>query len=143
MSLSTAIIDIQALAHVGVRVTAFEHAVSFYRQLGFQVTRDDRQERVVVLSHPGGVELNLLDSATDANNGDNVLMDMPARYPGYTHIALQVADIQRTAAAVEAAGIPVTEGPVTFGDGSKSIFMRDPDRNVIELTQPRHGARAA
>jgi hypothetical protein len=30
-----------------------------------------------------------------------------------------------------------TEGPVTFGDGSRSIFFRDPDRNMIALSETR------
>jgi len=40
---------------------------------------------------------------------------------------------------IEAAAITVTEGPATFGDGSASIFFRDPDCNVIELTEAPRG----
>jgi catechol 2,3-dioxygenase-like lactoylglutathione lyase family enzyme len=124
------------LAHIGVRVGNFERSVSFYRQFGFQVTREDFQEHIVVLHHPSGLELNLLNSANDDNGGRNVLMDEKPRYPGVTHIALEIADVQRAKAKIEAAGITITEGPVTFGDGSTSIFFRDPDRNVIELAEP-------
>ena len=132
-------IAVSRLDHVGIRVRDFTRTVNFYQQFGFDIIRDDRHERVVVLRNTAGVELNLLDSAdtpTDsAVAGSNVLMDQTFRYPGYTHIALQVADINDTLRDVAAAEIRVTEGPVTFGDGKTSIFFRDPDRNVIELTQ--------
>jgi lactoylglutathione lyase len=135
-------IDITGMAHVGVRVADFGSSVRFYEDMGFRVVREDQQEHVVVLVHPAGVELNLLDSASNDNNGNNILMDEPVRYPGYTHIALRVADIRRTEAALRSSGITITEGPVTFGDGSTSVFFRDPDRNVIELTRQDEIARA-
>lgn len=129
-------IRVEGLAHVGIRVADFARSIAFYHPFGFEMVREDLQERVVVLRHPGGLELNLLDSADDDNQGRNVLMDEVARFPGLTHIALRVDDVQRAQTAVKAAGITITEGPVTFGDGSTSIFFRDPDRNVIELSEP-------
>ncbi len=132
-------IRIESLAHIGIRVKDFARSVAFYRQFGFEVTREDLSEHVVVLHHPSGLELNLLDSADDDNQGRNVLMDVESRYPGVTHIALRINDVQRAKAELEAVGITITEGPVTFGDGSTSIFFRDPDRNVIELAEPLRG----
>lgn len=130
-------IDVMNLAHIGIRVSDFPRSVAFYCQFGFEVTREDEEEHVVVLRHASGLELNLLDSANEGNQGRNVLMDGAQRYPGITHIALSVEDVEKSKRKVEAAGIRITEGPVSFGDGSTSIFFRDPDQNVLELSEPR------
>lgn len=130
-------IAFHGLAHVGLRVRRFDSAIDFYRQFGFEVVREDYRERVVVLLHQSGLVLNLLDSATSDNGARNILMDETPRYPGLTHIALRVTDIEASVCDVTARGITITEGPVTFGDGSTAIFVRDPDRNVVELSQPK------
>ena len=129
-------ITIRGLAHVGVRVAEFSRSVEFYKSFGFEVTREDYDERIIVVRHASGVEINLLDSADDDNEGRNVLMDERARFAGYTHIALGVAEIGQVVDHLKALKIDITEGPVTFGDGSTSVFFRDPDRNVIEMSQP-------
>lgn len=129
-------IEFSGLAHIGIRVADFKRSVRFYRQFGFKVIREDLNERVVVLQHEQALELNLLDSANDSNAGKNVLMDEEQRYPGYTHMAIEVTDVSHAVKKLSEMDIVITKGPVTFGDGSTSIFFRDPDRNVIELSQP-------
>jgi lactoylglutathione lyase len=67
-------------------------------------------------------------------------MDVPDKFPGYTHIALRVTSIPTTIAALTANNIPITQGPVSFGEsGQFSVFVRDPDRNVIELRGREQG----
>lgn len=129
-------IEITGLAHVGVRVADFKRTIHFYEKLGFHLIRNDRQERVAVMQHPKGIEINFLDSVNFDNDGRNVLMDETVRYPGFTHLALSARNVAQAAQRIRSLGIQITEGPVTFGDGSTSIFFRDPDRNVIELSQP-------
>ncbi|MEO0759826.1 MAG: VOC family protein [Cyanobacteria bacterium J06648_16] len=71
------------------------------------------------------------------NNFDkrNILMDVEERYPGYTHYAIEVESVLDAKAFLESIDIKISGGPVTFGDGKTSIFIRDPDLNVIEFTE--------
>lgn len=126
---------IKRIDHVGIRVMQFERAIVFYEKLGFSVIRRDLKEHVVVLKHDSGIEINLLDSGDDDNNQKNILMDVGKKYPGYTHYAIEIESVENTKEYLESIGLIVTEGPVTFGDGKISVFIRDPDKNVIEFTQ--------
>lgn len=131
----SAIVSITGIAHVGIRVHDLERSVRFYELLGFTKTVGPvGPEPVAILDHPSGVELNLVLNAPDAN-APNVLMDVPQKHPGITHIALLCPDILEAKARLEAAGIALSGGPIEFMPGAKGIFVRDPDRNVIELHQ--------
>jgi len=91
---------INRLDHVGIRVMEFDRATAFYEKLGFTVTRRDFEEHVFVLKHPSGIEINLLDSGSDDNDNKNVLMDVDAKYPGYTHYAIEVFRVNGPAPSV-------------------------------------------
>lgn len=123
---------IQRIDHVGIRVGDRERSLRFYGRLGFELVSDAGFDRghPLILRHSCGVTLNLLGPSTEARSG-NILMDVAEKYPGYTHIALEVASLDDAKATLAEEGIEIT-GSFRFGSLS-AVFIRDPDRNVIEL----------
>jgi len=126
-------IAVEKIDHVGIRVTDQARAMTFYEALGFRLEVQVDFDAVAIVKNEAGVELNLIVNGVDRTGGTNILMDVPEKHPGITHIAFRVADISATIRVLKDRGIAITQGPVTFGDGHVSVFVRDPDRNVVEL----------
>lgn len=126
-------IHIEQVDHIGIRITDKTRALAFYALLGFKVELEVGFDAVIIIKNAAGVELNLIVNGVDATGGKNILMDVPEKHPGLTHLAFRVADINATIATLKKNDITITQGPVTFGDGHVSVFVRDPDRNTIEL----------
>ncbi len=129
-----ATIELRGVSHIGIRVKDASVSEAFFARLGFEVIARHEEGGVVILKEPGGIEINLIVNGDDPAP-KNVLMDVEAKHAGYTHVALTVADLEQTRAALAAEGIELSGGPVRLGAGT-SLFIRDPDRNVIELRQP-------
>lgn len=126
-------IAIEKVDHLGIRITDRNRALAFYATLGFRIEHEVDFDAVIIIKNAENVELNLIVNGVDRTGGKNILMDVPDKHPGLTHVAFRVADIKATMATLKEADIRITQGPVTFGDGHVSVFVRDPDRNVIEL----------
>ena len=127
-------IAIERVDHIGIRVRDLDRALRFYHVLGFGLLQRSKSDDVAIIRNDHGVELNLVFNANSGDPDTNVLMDVPGKYPGYTHVALRVTSIPAAIDALKANDIAITQGPVSFGDsGQVSVFVRDPDRNVIEL----------
>ena len=127
--------EISGINHVGIRVTDLAKAREFYEQLGFEfLVGPIGPEPVAIMEHPSGVNINFILNA-DSGIAENILMDVLERHPGYTHMALDVTDIELIEASIRKRGIEITEGPITLPDGGVMLFIRDQDRNVIEFHQ--------
>lgn len=127
-------INIDRIDHIGIRVADLDRAMAFYRIFGFEQLHAAENDAVVVMKNAQDVEINIIYNANNANDGNNILMDVPDKYPGFTHVAFRVTSIADTVAALNDNGIEITQGPVAFGsDGHVSVFLRDPDRNTVEL----------
>lgn len=108
--------------------------MKFYAMLGFTLHWKAANDAVAVIRNGHDVEINLIYNANSDAGGKNVLMDVGEKYPGYTHVALRVASIRSTIEALRQNDVRITQGPVAFGrDGQVSVFVRDPDLNVVEL----------
>ena len=128
--------EITGINHIGIRVSSLELARKFYEQLGFVfIAGPIGPEPVAIMEHPSGVNINFILNA-DSNVAENILMDTPDRHPGYTHMALEVNDMNSIQIALKKMGIAITEGPITLPDGSVMLFIRDQDKNVIEFHKP-------
>ena len=125
-------LNIEAVNHVGIRVGDKQQSIAFYAFLGFRLIQDAGFEKghPVVMTHPSGVTINLLGPAS-VDDSTNILMDVDEKYSGITHIALTVTSLTEAKAFLVGQGIEIT-GSFSFGNMS-AVFIRDPDRNVIEL----------
>ena len=125
-------LGIEKVDHVGIRVRAKAVSIAFYERLGFRTLSDTGFERghPVIMQHPSGVVLNLL-GPSDAGQGANILMDVEEKYPGITHVSFKVAFIEAAKRYLAECGVELS-GQFSFKD-LRAIFIRDPDRNVIEL----------
>jgi lactoylglutathione lyase len=120
--------------HIGIRVRDLDRALDFYRVLGFELHWKAADDAVAIIRNAHDVEINLVYNANADGGGKNVLMDVGEKYPGYTHVALRVESIAAAIRALRENRIRITQGPVSFGqDGHVSVFVRDPDLNVVEL----------
>ena len=125
-------LDITQVNHVGIRVSDKNRSIDFYAILGFKLESDAGFEsgHPVIMKHPSGVVVNLL-GPTNVTGGTNILMDVGEKHAGITHVALTVSSLAQAKKFMSKHDFKIT-GSFSFGNMS-AIFVRDPDRNVIEL----------
>jgi catechol 2,3-dioxygenase-like lactoylglutathione lyase family enzyme len=136
-------ISVGHIDHVGIRVTDRGRAQRFYERLGFRIDPDEEspRSRSCGLVNDAGARINLIYNARELSHGEsgagrNVLMDVPEKWPGYTHAAFIVDDLAALVRWFDAHGIAITEGPSVFGHGRRKVcFVRDPDGNVLEFDE--------
>ena len=127
--------EITRINHVGLRVRDLQISRNFYERLGFKFLAGPvGPEPVAIIEHPSGVNINLILNASRDAPQNNILMEEKIKYPGYTHIALEITDVESVSKQLEDLGLKITER-VEY-DGAQFLFIRDPDDNVIEFHEP-------
>lgn len=128
--------QITGINHVGLRVRDLDVTRAFYELLGFEfIIGPIGPEPVAVMVHPSGVNINFILNASANASDTNVLMDVPEKHTGYTHIALEITDVEAVQRQLSDHGMSITE-TVKLPDGAIFFFIRDPDGNVIEFHRP-------
>ncbi len=124
--------EIKLVDHVGIRVSNLSAALNFYRLLGFKIDKDECYPKYhsTGLINKQGVRLNLINTAQPNKSYQfNILFDEDKLFPGLTHIAFVVCNLQDQIQLFKQQGITITEGPIGL-KRREAIFIRDPDGNV-------------
>ena len=127
--------EITRINHLGLRVRDLVLARAFYEKLGFEFLGGPiGPEPVAIMEHPSGVNINFILNASADASPTNVLMDEPVKHTGFTHVALEIADVESVKHQLGSHDIVITES-IEF-EGAVFFFVRDPDGNVIEFHKP-------
>lgn len=141
---------ISKVSHIGVCVSDLDRSLRFYCDvLGF--VRSETMADVHVAGEPTDTLLRLRDVELDAVylERDGFRLELlhyrspksPARAPqramndlGFTHLSVQVPDVQAALVKLDELGVEVDRGTVIeFGGLTVAAFVRDPDGLGIEL----------
>jgi catechol 2,3-dioxygenase-like lactoylglutathione lyase family enzyme len=125
-------IQFQGYDHVGIRVTDAARALDFYARLGFRLDPEFSDDGVAEMVAADETRINLIFNGVARSN--NVLLDEPVKWPGYTHGAFVVSSLQEVVEWAAREGVEITEGPVDWGR-RLTCFLRDPDGNVLEFNE--------
>jgi lactoylglutathione lyase len=124
---------ILSVDHVGIRVTDRDVSRAFYEKMGFVETDYFQDEQANEMETPSGVRINLIMNGAKRSN--NILLDEPIKHPGITHLAFVVSNLSKLQTWLQANKIVITEGPVQLSPRRITLFIRDPDGNVLEFNQ--------
>jgi glutathione S-transferase len=127
-------VKITAYDHVGLRVTDRARSMAFYEALGFRLDEEHSSATALEIVNESGVRMNLILNGEPTALRENVLMDRPEKWPGYTHAAFIVERLSETLDWAAKKNITITEGPIDWGRRI-TCFLRDPDSNVLEFNE--------
>ena len=126
---------ILSIDHVGIRVTDRDVSRAFYEKFGFVETDYFQADQANEMETASGVRINLIMNGAKRPDNKNILLDEPIKYAGITHLAFIVEDLAKLQTWLQANKIGITEGPVQLSPRRITLFIRDPDGNILEFNQ--------
>ena len=117
--------------HTRFRVHNIDRSINFYNDiLGMEIVErktSPRGSKLVFLRFPDtNCELELCSFPGSGS------IEVPE---DLVHLAFQVEDLDQCMSKLKEKGVPITEGPIETGSGTRFIFTEDPDKYEIELMQ--------
>ena len=127
--------NILSIDHIGIRITNRDVSRAFYAQFGFVETDYFQADQANEMQTASGVRINLIMNGAKRPQNKNILLDEPIKYPGITHLAFVVNNLSELQTWLQANKIAITEGSVQLSPRRITLFIRDPDGNVLEFNQ--------
>lgn len=146
---------LRGLHHVAISTPDADRLIVFYRdQLGFELALDQSWEPGVeladtvlglqrssarqVLLRIGNAYLELFEFWSPPGRAGDP--ERPVCDHGYTHLCIDVDDLDATYDRLLAAGVRFHSPPQDLLPGVRTCYSRDPDGNVVEIQElaPKH-----
>ena len=121
-------------AHLGIRhlalfAQAFDEMKRFYvERLGFTVEWEPDADNVYLTSGTDNLALHRAQADRTIEDG---------RFDHLGLLVQQPDDVDRWAAYLDEHGVSLTARPRTHRDGARSLYVRDPDGNTIQIMHHR------
>ena len=123
-----------SLGHINLKVVDLDASIAFYAKLGFpeflRLTQADGRTWIVYLRITDELSIELLPGG-QGRAGDQ-------QATGLNHLCLTTPDIEETARALAAVGVPLVSplDPTKRGvDRNRGCWIVDPDGNRIEIME--------
>lgn len=131
MDMSTGAITHRGLRHLALNVKDVPTAVAFYTQLfGMQVVWQPDADNAYLSSGCDNLALHRVSPVSREtlqikHNGQNL--------DHFGFVVAHPTDVDRAAEILTAEQVPIISAPRTHRDGSRSLYCKDPDGNMIQI----------
>lgn len=134
VSTGSSSVGVTGIDHIGISATDLCRSIGFYmRVFGFRIIEDGRNEPhpFVIMTASGRAYLAIHEAPTAEPGGPS---------PAGGHWGFVVGDLDRVRQAIWDLGVPVsgdsgTPDQIHEWSNSRSLYVNDPDGNIIELVE--------